>query len=165
MRPDFSRRHRTAATGAGESESASDGSAACVDRRILGRCHHQQVARRHHSKLERRGRTSVRLHRRASCRSPYLPRHPTDRIAEEDHIIASLKAGQRIDHFETERVRSRRPPIFVSLTVSPIRDDAGRVVGASKIVRDITERKRAEADREKFVTLVENSTDFIGMCD
>ena len=53
----------------------------------------------------------------------------------------------------------------VSLTISPIKDDDGHVVGASKIVRDITDRKRAEADRQKFVTLVENSTDFIGMCD
>ena len=90
---------------------------------------------------------------------------PPDRIAEEDHIVASLKAGQRIEHFETERVRSDGRRILVSLTISPIKDDAGLVVGASKIVRDITDRKRAEADRQKFVTLVETSTDFIGMCD
>jgi PAS domain S-box-containing protein len=90
---------------------------------------------------------------------------PPERIAEEDHIIASLKAGRRIEHFETERLRSDGGRILVSLMISPIKDDAGSVVGASKIVRDITERKRAEADREKFVTLIENSTDFIGMCD
>jgi PAS domain S-box-containing protein len=90
---------------------------------------------------------------------------PADRIAEEDHIIARLKAGQRIEHFETERLRSDGRRMSVSLTISPIRDDAGNVVGASKIVRDITDRKQAEADREKFVTLVENSPDFIGMCD
>ena len=90
---------------------------------------------------------------------------PAERIAEEDHIITSLKAGKRIEHFETERVRSDGRRILVSLTISPIKDDAGNVIGASKIVRDITDRKRAEADREKFVTLIENSTDFIGMCD
>ena len=90
---------------------------------------------------------------------------PRDRIAEEDDIIASLKAGHRIEHFETERVRSDGQRVAVSLTISPMKDDAGRVVGASKIVRDITDRKRAEADREKFVALVESSTDFIGMCD
>ena len=90
---------------------------------------------------------------------------PPDRLAEEDRIIASLKAGQRIEHFETERVRSDGERISVSLTISPIKDDAGHVVGASKIVRDITDRKRVEADREKFVRLVETSTDFIGMCD
>jgi PAS domain S-box-containing protein len=90
---------------------------------------------------------------------------PPDRLAEEDRIIASLKAGNRIEHFETERVRSDGERIPVSLTISPIKDDAGNVVGASKIVRDITDRKRVEADREKFVRLVETSTDFIGMCD
>jgi PAS domain S-box-containing protein len=90
---------------------------------------------------------------------------PEDRLAEEDRIIASLKKGERIDHFETERQRADGTRIAVSLTISPIRNDAGEVVGASKIVRDITERQRAEAEREKFVTLVENSTDFIGICD
>jgi len=90
---------------------------------------------------------------------------PADRIAEEDDIVASLKAGKRIDHFETERVRSDGQRVQVSLTISPIRDATGVVIGASKIARDITERKRIEADREKFVTLVENSTDFIGICD
>ena len=90
---------------------------------------------------------------------------PADRIGEEDKIIASLKAGQRVEHFETERVRSDGRRIPVSLTISPIRDEAGKVIGASKIVRDITDRKRAEAEREKFATLVENSTDFIGICD
>ena len=90
---------------------------------------------------------------------------PADRIGEEDRIIASLRAGQRIDHFETERLRADGSRITVSLTISPIKDDTGTVVGASKIVRDITDRKRAEAEREKLVTLVEHSTDFIGMCD
>ena len=90
---------------------------------------------------------------------------PPDRLNEEDLIITSLKNGQRVDHFETERLRSDGRRILVSLTVSPVRDADGRVIGASKIVRDVTERKRAEAEREKFVTLVETSTDFIGMCD
>jgi PAS domain S-box-containing protein len=90
---------------------------------------------------------------------------PPERIAEEDDIVASLKAGKRIDHFETERIRSDGQRVQVSLTISPIRDASGAVVGASKIARDVTERKRVEADREKFVTLIENSTDFIGMCD
>jgi PAS domain S-box-containing protein len=90
---------------------------------------------------------------------------PPDRLAEEDRIIASLKAGERIDHYETERLRSDGQRIPVSLTISPIRDAAGVVVGASKIARDVTERRRTEAERDKFVTLVENSTDFIGMCD
>ena len=90
---------------------------------------------------------------------------PSDRMPEEDKIIASLRAGQRIEHYETERVHSNGQRITVSLTISPIKDDSGNVIGASKIVRDITRRKRVESDRQKFVTLIENSTDFIGMCD
>jgi PAS domain S-box-containing protein len=90
---------------------------------------------------------------------------PPDRLAEEDHIIATLKGDARIEHFETERVRKDGQRVLVSLTVSPILDDHGRVVGASKIARDISERRLAESERQKFVTLVENSTDFIGICD
>lgn len=69
---------------------------------------------------------------------------PSDRLAEEDQIIASLKAGQRIEHFETERVRSDGSRVLVSLTISPIKDDSGTVVGASKIVRDVTRQRQAE---------------------
>jgi PAS domain S-box-containing protein len=90
---------------------------------------------------------------------------PPDRIAEEDAIIASLKAGQRIEHFVTERMRRDGSRIWVSLTISPIKDDDGNVVGASKIVRDVTRQRQVEADRQKFVTLIETSTDFIGICD
>ena len=90
---------------------------------------------------------------------------PPERIAEEDQIVDSLRAGQRIEHFETERLRSDGQHITVSLTISPVKDASGNVIGASKIVRDVSTRKRAESERQKFVTLVENSTDFIGMCD
>src|SRR5262245_13814035 len=90
---------------------------------------------------------------------------PPERLAEEDRIIAALKAGQRIEHFETERVRADGRRLVVSLTISPIKDAAGTVVGASKIARDITDRKRTEAERENFVRLIENSSDFIGMSD
>jgi PAS domain S-box-containing protein len=70
---------------------------------------------------------------------------PTDRQSEEDHVLASIHRGQRIDHFETLRRRKDGTLIPVSLTVSPIRDATGAVVGASKIARDISERRRAEA--------------------
>jgi PAS domain S-box-containing protein len=90
---------------------------------------------------------------------------PPDRIHEEEQIIATLKAGRRINHFETERVRADGARIWVSLTISPIADDTGTVVAASKIVRDVTPRVHAEAEREKFVRVLENSQDFIGMCD
>ena len=90
---------------------------------------------------------------------------PPDRLTEENEIIAGLKSGKRLEHYETERLRSDGQRIVVSLTISPIRDESGNVIGASKIVRDVTDRKRAETDRQMFVTLVENSTDFIGICD
>ncbi len=75
---------------------------------------------------------------------------PPERLAEEDQIIASLKEGKRIDHFETERVRKDGRRIVVSLTISPIKDDSGNVVGASKIVRDVTERKRLTDDLQRL---------------
>ncbi len=90
---------------------------------------------------------------------------PPDRLAEEDEIIARLRRGDRVEHFETVRRRRDGSLVVVSLTISPIHDAAGNVIAASKIARDVTERKRTEADREKFVRLVENSTDFIGICD
>ncbi len=69
---------------------------------------------------------------------------PPERLGEEDRIIASLRAGQRIEHFETERLRSDGRRILVSLTISPVKDDTGKVVGASKIVRDVTRQRQAE---------------------
>jgi PAS domain S-box-containing protein len=90
---------------------------------------------------------------------------PPDRLHEEEQIIATLRAGRRINHFETERVRADGARIWVSLTISPIADETGAVVAASKIVRDVTPRVHAEAERERFVRVLENSQDFIGMCD
>jgi len=82
---------------------------------------------------------------------------PTERIAEEDQIIAKLRAGQRIEHFETERVRSNGERLTVSLTISPIKDGSGNVIGASKIVRDVSERKRAESDLRRLATDLSNA--------
>src|SRR5207253_313599 len=62
-------------------------------------------------------------------------------------------AGERVDHFETVRLRSDSQAIHVSLTISPIRDEAGHVVGISKIVRDITDRKRTE--KQVYSLLIE----------
>ena len=90
---------------------------------------------------------------------------PPERLSEEDEIIARLRAGDRIQHYETERIRADGRLVQVSLSISPVKNESGLVVGASKIARDITERKRSEAERHKFVTLVENSTDFIGISD
>ena len=75
---------------------------------------------------------------------------PPERIAEEDQIIASLKAGRRVDHFETERRHSSGRHIWVSLTISPIVDDEGRVVAASKIARDVTRQREADSERRRM---------------
>jgi PAS domain S-box-containing protein len=69
---------------------------------------------------------------------------PADRIGEEEQILARLRAGERVAHFDTVRLRSDGQPVHVSLTISPLRDEAGWVVGASKIARDMTKEKEAE---------------------
>jgi PAS domain S-box-containing protein len=69
---------------------------------------------------------------------------PPDRRQEETTIIERLKRGERVDHFETIRVARDGRKLELSLTISPVRDASGNVVGASKVARDITERKRAE---------------------
>ena len=69
---------------------------------------------------------------------------PPERANEEPDILARIGRGESVDHFETIRVRKDGTYIDVSTTISPIRDSSGVIVGASKIARDITERKRAE---------------------
>ncbi len=69
---------------------------------------------------------------------------PPDHIEEEPEILARLRRGERVDHFETIRVRKDGSRLNISLTISPVKDAQGRVVGASKIARDITERVRQE---------------------
>ena len=69
---------------------------------------------------------------------------PPDRLEEEPRILARLRRGERVDHFETIRVRKDGSRLNISLTISPVKDAQGRVVGASKIARDITERVRQE---------------------
>jgi PAS domain S-box-containing protein len=72
---------------------------------------------------------------------------PPDRICEEDEIIQRIRRGELIDHFETVRLRKDGSAREISLTISPIRNAQGEVIGASKISRDITDRKQAEAAR------------------
>lgn len=74
---------------------------------------------------------------------------PADLQSEEDNVLARLRAGQMIDHFETRRRRKDGHEIHISLTVSPILDDDGTVIGASKIARDITDRIRLRQTAEE----------------
>jgi PAS domain S-box-containing protein len=73
---------------------------------------------------------------------------PPELIGEEAKIIAQLKQGKRIEHFETVRMTKDGRRLNLSLTVSPVRDSSGNLVGASKVGRDITERKRTEETRQ-----------------
>jgi len=86
---------------------------------------------------------------------------PADRQPEEDDVLARLQRGEIVDHFQTVRQRKDGSLINVSLTISPIRDRAGRIIGASKVARDISEQKvqedelrRALAARDEFLGLV-----------
>lgn len=86
---------------------------------------------------------------------PMLMLFPPERAHEEREILTRIMRGEIVDHFETERVRKDGQRIAVSATISPLRDQQGRVVGASKIARDITERQRAREMLEKFNTELE----------
>ncbi|MBV8551111.1 MAG: PAS domain S-box protein [Acidobacteriaceae bacterium] len=70
---------------------------------------------------------------------------PPDRLSEEPDILSRLRRGERVDHFETIRRRKDGSLLNISLTISPVKGGHGNIIGASKIARDITERKRAEA--------------------
>jgi PAS domain S-box-containing protein len=90
---------------------------------------------------------------------------PWERRAEEEDILRRLARGERVDHFETERKRKDGATVDVSLTISPIRDAAGRVIGASKVARDITERRQAERALSEQARLLDLSNDAIFVRD
>lgn len=86
---------------------------------------------------------------------------PADRHSEEDEVLRRVRAGERVDHFETVRQKKNGDLVDISLTVSPLKDHSGRIIGASKIARDISERKAAEQAirqsteiKDQFLTLV-----------
>jgi PAS domain S-box-containing protein len=80
---------------------------------------------------------------------------PPERANEESDILERIGRGERVDHFETVRVRKDGKKIDVSVTISPIKNSGGAIVGASTIVRDITEHKRAEQALEKSLAISE----------
>jgi PAS domain S-box-containing protein len=85
---------------------------------------------------------------------------PEERANEESDILARIARGENVEHFETVRVRKDGKNVDVSVTISPIRDSGGAIVGASKIARDITERKRAEKKlAEKMAELARSNAD------
>jgi PAS domain S-box-containing protein len=86
---------------------------------------------------------------------------PDDHQEEEPDILARLRKGERVDHFETMRRRKDGSLIHISLTVSPVKAHDGRIVGASKVARDITQHKLSEKRLAEQAHLLELSTDAI----
>ena len=86
---------------------------------------------------------------------------PRDRQAEEDHVLAAVGRGETIDHFETVRQRKDGAFVPISLTVSPIRNASGDIVGASKIARDLSRTERIQADARRLAAIVDSSDDAI----
>lgn len=86
---------------------------------------------------------------------------PPELSAQEDQILAQVRRGERVDHLETQRLTKNGGSIAVSLTVSPVRDEQGQIIGASHIARDITEHKRLEHElfeinrhKDEFVAML-----------
>ncbi len=82
---------------------------------------------------------------------------PADRLSEETDILATLRRGERVDHYETRRVRKDGEVIDVSISVSPIRDADGTVIGGAHVARDVSARKHAEREREELLRRAEEA--------
>jgi two-component system sensor histidine kinase VicK len=77
----------------------------------------------------------------------------SDYHLEEDQILSRLRRGERLDHFETKRLKKDGKLLDISLTISPIKNSKGEIIGISKIARDITEQKMAEKRKNDFITI------------
>src|SRR5262249_27349676 len=76
---------------------------------------------------------------------------PPDRAHEEEEILRRIRRGERVEHFDTVRIRKDGTEVEVSVTISPVKDAQDRIVGASKIGRDITSRRREEKERAEIL--------------
>jgi PAS domain S-box-containing protein len=86
---------------------------------------------------------------------------PADLQSDEDLILSKIRKGERIDHFQTVRQRKDGSLIDVSLTISPVKDQNGTIIGAAKIARDVTRQKQHEREAFKLAAIVESSDDAI----
>jgi PAS domain S-box-containing protein len=92
---------------------------------------------------------------------PILKLIPEEMYLEEFEILEKIRAGKRIDHYETVRVRKDGKRLQVSVSISPVKDDTGRVIGATKIVRDVSDRKRSDASHFRLAAIVDSADDAI----
>ena len=86
---------------------------------------------------------------------------PKDRLSEETLILSNIRAGKRVDHIETIRVDKSGREIPISLTVSPLKDSYGKIIGASKVARDIRDKLKVEEKQAVLSAIVESSDDAI----
>jgi PAS domain S-box-containing protein len=86
---------------------------------------------------------------------------PDERHNEETAILDRVKVGERVEHFETVRLAKDGRQVHVSLTVSPVRDGSGRIVGASTIARDISEARAATYERDRLLAVLEATPDLV----
>ena len=119
--------------------------------------------------MERRCRAPVRLHCQGRRWSTNPNNHPAGEAKRGACDPGTVRRGERIEHFETIRVAKDGRRVDISLTVSPLRDAEGCVIGASKVARDITERKRAEASlreaehrKDEFLALLAHELEPVG---
>ncbi len=84
---------------------------------------------------------------------PILRLIPADRLKEESTILERLKKGEKVEHFETKRIRKDKRILDLLLTISPVKDSSGNVIGASKIAKDITDMKRMEERKDDFIKM------------
>ena len=92
---------------------------------------------------------------------PILRLIPVELHYEEDFILSKIRSGERIDHFETIRMKKSGEKFPISVTISPIKDESGTIVGASKIARDISERWRLDESRYRLAAIVDSADDAI----
>jgi PAS domain S-box-containing protein len=86
---------------------------------------------------------------------------PPERLHEERMIIENIRNGIKVEHFPTLRVAKNKKKVYISLTVSPIKDKAGNIIGTSKIARDISDQKAAEEKQATLAAIVSSSEDAI----
>src|SRR5687768_2769761 len=92
---------------------------------------------------------------------PVIILFPADHIDEEPGILSRIRAGERVEHYETVRLRKDGSPVDISLTVSPIRGPGGNIIGASKIARDISARRHSEVAQARLAAIIESADDAI----
>jgi PAS domain S-box-containing protein len=86
---------------------------------------------------------------------------PEELHHEEDDILRKIRAGERIDHFETVRMRKSGEKFPISVTISPIKNETGQIVGASKVAHDVSDRKKNELNRFQLAAIVDSAEDAI----